>query len=88
MAAKKHEHEKIGDGHFEAWIRQGAAEMRNALYPDSNVAQRQAEYGIWGTRTPGEVADDRRMVDRDFDDEPHHHVERNDRAQEDHDIER
>jgi hypothetical protein len=29
------------------------------MYTDSNVAQ-QPEYGLYGTRTPGEVAQDRR----------------------------
>lgn len=60
---------KIGDGHAEAWLRQGLRELRAALYPDSNVAQ-PPEYGLYGTRTPGEVADDRRIIDRDFDEEP------------------
>jgi hypothetical protein len=40
--------------------RQGLAELRNAMYPESNVA-RQVEYGVWGTKTPGEVAEDRRL---------------------------
>jgi len=50
---------KIGEGHFSAWLRQGLRELRGALYPESNVAQ-QPEYGLYGTKTPGEVAEDRR----------------------------
>lgn len=55
---------KIGEGHFSAWLRQGLREVRGMLYPESNVAQ-QPEYGLYGTRTPGEVAADRRGDGRD-----------------------
>lgn len=50
---------KIGEEHLEAWLRQGLRELRGALYPESNVAQ-PAEYGLYGTKTPGEVAEARR----------------------------
>lgn len=50
---------KIGEGHFGAMMRQGLRELRGAMYPDSNVAQ-QPEYGLYGTKTPGEVAEGRR----------------------------
>jgi hypothetical protein len=50
---------KIGEGHAAAMGRQGLRELRGALYPESNVAQ-QPEYGLYGTRTPGEVAESRR----------------------------
>jgi hypothetical protein len=50
---------KIGEGSFKAAGRQGLRELRAALYPESNVAQ-PAEYGMYGTKTPGEIADDRR----------------------------
>jgi hypothetical protein len=61
---------KIGTGHAEAMFRQGLAELRGALYPDSNVAQ-PAQYGLYGTRTPGEVAEARRAEgERDLDEEP------------------
>lgn len=62
---------KIGEGHAEAMFRQGLRELRGALYPESNVAQ-PSEYGIYGTRTPGEVAEDRRgdrPNDQDMDEE-------------------
>jgi hypothetical protein len=50
---------KIGSEHLGAMGRQGLRELRGAIYPSSNIAQ-QAEYGIYGTRTPGEVAESRR----------------------------
>jgi hypothetical protein len=59
---------KIGEGHLAAMGRQGLKEMRNALYPGSNVSQ-QPEYGLYGTRTPGEVAEARRDNGRDFEEE-------------------
>lgn len=59
---------KIGEGHAEAMLRQGLREARAALYPESNVAQ-QPEYGLYGTRTPGEVAESRRDDGRDFEEE-------------------
>ncbi len=70
MASNDEGKKKIGDGHAEAWLRQGLDELRRAVYPESNVAQPTPEYGLYGTRTPGEIADDRRMIDRDFDEEP------------------
>ncbi|MCE9592332.1 MAG: hypothetical protein K8S99_17645 [Planctomycetes bacterium] len=51
---------KIGAGHVSAMFRQGLRELRSALYPESNVAQTVPEYGLYGTKTPGEVAEDRR----------------------------
>ena len=59
---------KIGAGHVSAMARQGLKELRGALYNDSSVAQ-QPEYGIWGTKTPGEVAEARRDDGRDLSDE-------------------
>ncbi len=59
---------KIGEGHFSAWMRQGLRELRAAFYPDSNVAQ-SPEYGLYGTKTPGEVAEDRRGEARDLEEE-------------------
>lgn len=61
---------KIGAGHASAMFRQGLAELRNALYPESNVAQQQAQYGLYGTKTPGEVAEARKAEDRDLNEEP------------------
>lgn len=49
---------KIGTGHAEAMFRQGLSELRGALYTDSNVAQ-PSQYGLYGTKTPGEVQQDR-----------------------------
>lgn len=59
---------KVGEEHLSAWARQGLRELRGALYPESNVAQ-QPEYGLYGTKTPGEVAQDRRGEGRDLEDE-------------------
>lgn len=59
---------KIGQGHAEAMLRQGLKELRGALYPESNVAQ-QPEYGLYGTRTPGEVAESRRSESLDLEQE-------------------
>lgn len=50
---------KLWSEHAPAMWRQGLRELRGAFYPDSNVAQ-PTEQGVWGTKTPGEVADDRR----------------------------
>ncbi len=55
---------KFGSGHLSAFLRQGLRELRAAFYPESNVAQ-QAEYGIYGTKTPGEVASDKKNDARD-----------------------
>ena len=59
---------KIGSEHLAAMGRQGLRELRAAMYPSSNVAQ-QSEYGLYGTMTPGEVAESRRGDDRDLEDE-------------------
>ncbi len=75
---------KIGAGHASAMFRQGLAELRGALYHDSNVAQ-PTQYGIYGTKTPGEVAKEREASEpQSRDQEPAHdgksildeHVER------------
>lgn len=55
---------KLGAGSLEAAMRQGLAELRGALYPESNVVQ-PTPYGMYGTKTPGEVADDRDPERRD-----------------------
>jgi hypothetical protein len=39
--------------------RQGLQELRNALYPDSNVAVSHVESGVYGTALPSEVAAER-----------------------------
>ena len=59
---------KIGTGHASAMFRQGLRELRGALYPESNVAQ-PAEYGIVGTLTPGEVAEGRRNLEQNLEQE-------------------
>jgi hypothetical protein len=55
---------KIGEGHAEAMLRQGLSELRGAFYTQSNVAQ-SPQYGLYGTRTPGEVAEARRGDDHE-----------------------
>ncbi len=59
---------KIGAGHASAMFRQGLRELRGAVYPDSNIAQ-QTEYGVFGTETPGEVAQARRGDGRELGEE-------------------
>lgn len=59
---------KIGSGHAGAMWRQGLAELRGAFFNESNVAQ-PTQYGVWGTRTPGEVAEARRADARDAEEE-------------------
>ena len=59
---------KIGTGHASAMFRQGLSELRGALYPESNVAQ-PPQYGLYGTKTPGEVAESRREDVRDLEEE-------------------
>lgn len=56
--SKKAEKEKFGAGHASAMGRQGLRELRAAMYPESNVAQ-PTDYGIYGNKTPGEIADER-----------------------------
>jgi hypothetical protein len=60
---------KIGAGHAGAMFRQGLAELRGAMYPESNVAQ-PAQYGLYGTLTPGEVAAAKKEHVRDGNEEP------------------
>ena len=52
---------KLGAGHLSAFMRQGLEELRNAMYPESNVAEPHTAYGIYGTKTPGEVVADKRV---------------------------
>lgn len=57
--AKSQKAPKWGAGSLKAMARLGLNEVRNAVYPESNVAQKHPELGIYGTRTPGEVQDER-----------------------------
>jgi hypothetical protein len=50
-------------------FRQGLAELRAALFPESNIAQPPV-YGIAGTRTPGEVMEDKKLEMCDPDERP------------------
>ena len=68
MAANDKAAQKIGSEHAGAMWRLGLRELRGTVYTESNVAQ-QAEYGVFGTKTPGEVAEDRRGDERDLEDE-------------------
>jgi hypothetical protein len=63
---------KIGEGHASAMLRLGLKELRAAavLSPDSNIVQ-PAEYGLYGTKTPGEVAESRRAEGLDLEEEKH-----------------
>jgi hypothetical protein len=60
---------KIGTGHAAAMARMGLRELRAVMYPGGNVAQ-QPEYGLYGTMTPGEVAESRRGEEHDLEEEP------------------
>jgi hypothetical protein len=57
---------KIGDGHVAAMGRLGVHELRNSLFTESNVAQKNPEYGAYATATPGEVTEARREDRPDF----------------------
>lgn len=63
------EEPKIGAGHAAAMLRLGLKELRAAAFhPESNVAQ-PSEYGLYGTRTPGEVAESRKEMTLDAEQE-------------------
>ncbi|MFI4855555.1 MAG: hypothetical protein ACIAQF_11330 [Phycisphaerales bacterium JB065] len=66
---RDHDTPKIGAGHASAMFRQGLSELRGALYPESNVAQ-PTVYGIYGTKTPGEVMQEKQGEQRDPDESP------------------
>jgi hypothetical protein len=56
---------KIGAGHASAMGRLGLAELRAAVvFSESNVVQ-PAPYGLYGTKTPGEVQEDREASARE-----------------------
>ncbi len=71
MSRQDNSYTKIGTGHASAMGRQGLRELRASLYPESNVAQH-GEYGLYGTRTPGEVSESRRAEELDMDEEHVH----------------
>lgn len=50
---------KIGDGHANAMLRLGLRELRGAVYPGAQSVAQGQEYGLYGTLTPGEVAQSR-----------------------------
>ncbi|MEM7205320.1 MAG: hypothetical protein AAF628_34005 [Planctomycetota bacterium] len=61
---------KFGAGHAAAMGRLGLSELRNIfVMSDSNVAQQHAEYGLYGTATPGEISEARRPDDYDHGEE-------------------
>lgn len=61
---------KIGAGHASAMARLGLAELRAAVaYSESNIVQ-PSPYGIYGTKTPGEVQEERKSSSRDCGDDP------------------
>lgn len=49
---------KFGQGSMKAQLLAGFEEIRNALYPESNVS-RATPAGVWGTRTGIEITEDR-----------------------------
>ncbi|MFO0942067.1 MAG: hypothetical protein U0930_15115 [Pirellulales bacterium] len=55
---------KIGSEHAAAMFRQGLHELRNIFnFENSNIVTT-TEQGVWGTKTPGEVARDRRDLNQ------------------------
>jgi hypothetical protein len=62
---------KLGAGHLSAMGRLGLAELRAAaVFSESNIVQ-PAPYGIVGTKTPGEVQDDREASVREAEEQSH-----------------
>lgn len=72
---------KIGEGHVRGMGELGLNELRNGLFPGSNIAEKHPPYGVWGHPTPGEVADARRGDDRELEEEPKHGSALDDRMQ-------
>lgn len=50
---------KVGEGSLMAWLRLGLAEARQIFSLGGNIEQ-PTPYGMFGTQTPGEIADARR----------------------------
>jgi hypothetical protein len=70
MSANEEPKGKIGDGHAAAMWRLGWREIRElGHFQGSNVSQ-PSELGLYGTATPGEISDNRKILDRDFDEVP------------------
>lgn len=62
--------QKLGAGHASAMFRQGLSELRAAFYPQgSNIAQ-PTEHGMYGTKTPGEVMEEKQGENRDPNEKP------------------
>lgn len=69
MALRDEPSPKIGAGHAEAMFRLGLKELREiAHFHGSNIAQ-PAEHGLFGNRTPGEVAEGREISGKDLEEE-------------------
>jgi hypothetical protein len=61
---------QMGAGHWDAMKRLGLAELRAAVvFSESNIVQ-PPPYGIFGTKTPGEVQDELKASVREADDKP------------------
>lgn len=67
--ARKEKAPKIGAGHASAMFRQGLAELRGAMYQQSNVAQ-PTQFGIYGVATPQEIVQAKQDESRDPDERP------------------
>ncbi|QOV92079.1 hypothetical protein [Humisphaera borealis] len=59
MSKSEPSNRKFGDQTLKAMASLGLEELRNAVYPSSNVAQQSSEPGVWGDRSYGDVSDDR-----------------------------
>ena len=68
---------KIGQGHASAMFRSGAKELSAILpaFPDS--VQPVEEYGLFATKLPSEIADDRKGMDLEPEQKsnPNHNIE-------------
>jgi hypothetical protein len=63
MSQQEESSPKVGAGHASAMFRQGLAELRGALYNEPGSIAQPTQYGIYGTKTPGEVAKEREASD-------------------------
>lgn len=64
------EQSKFGAGTLAGMTRMGLHELRNAVYSESNVAQRQPDYGVYGNATPQEIVSARSSEEREAPEPP------------------
>lgn len=59
LDSKHFDRPKIGAGHAQAMARSGFKEMGQALKAFPESIDIQEEYGLWGSKLPSEIAEDR-----------------------------